>query len=178
MLSHRSSCASEWGEPGVDLGLRNTGLCRPGAQPAPGIGGQWYPGYSDAGTGVINRCHFRMQIRLEQFRVWRIPAARKPGSAARLWQPCRPSGLPVILMDAPYRLKHLLEDVAFVFGKDQPVMLGCDLTLPGEKVIHGSIAGCNRPTAGKKCEYVLIVAGRRGEGSSGYRSKRSGKRRQ
>jgi 16S rRNA (cytidine1402-2'-O)-methyltransferase len=86
--------------------------------------------------------------------------------------------LPVILMDAPYRLNQLLTDVAFVFGQDQPVMLGCDLTLPGEKVLHGSIKAVIAQTAGKKCEYVLIIAGRKGElhGSQGV--KHSGKRRQ
>jgi 16S rRNA (cytidine1402-2'-O)-methyltransferase len=88
------------------------------------------------------------------------------------------AGLPVILMDAPYRLKQLLEDTAAVFGLDQPVMLGCDLTLPGERVLHGTIREVIARTAGRKCEYVLIIAGRSGEGKAGYRSRRSGKRRQ
>jgi 16S rRNA (cytidine1402-2'-O)-methyltransferase len=103
---------------------------------------------------------------------------RESGGRRRALATLQASGMPVILMDAPYRLKALLEDVTFIFGKDQPVMLGCDLTLPGEKVLHGSLGDVAARTAGKKCEYILIVAGRRGEGSSGYRSKRSGKRRQ
>jgi 16S rRNA (cytidine1402-2'-O)-methyltransferase len=86
--------------------------------------------------------------------------------------------MPVILMDAPYRLNQLLADVAIVFGQEQQVMLGCDLTLPGEKILHGSIRDVITRTAGKKCEYVLIIAGRGGE-TGGRRDRgRSGKRRQ
>jgi 16S rRNA (cytidine1402-2'-O)-methyltransferase len=87
------------------------------------------------------------------------------------------SRLPVILMDAPYRLNQLLADVASVFGQEQPVMLGCDLTLPGEKILHGYIRDVIAQTAGKKCEYVLILAGRGGETRVGHAMKHSGKRR-
>ena len=85
--------------------------------------------------------------------------------------------LPVILMDAPYRLNQLLTDVASVFGQEQPVMLGCDLTLPGEKILHGYIRDVIAQTAGKKCEYVLIIAGRGGETRVSHGTKHSGKRR-
>lgn len=67
---------------------------------------------------------------------------------------------PVILMDAPYRLKQLLDDTASVYGSTQPVMLACDLTLPGEAVIHDSLRAVINIMKGKKCEFVLIVAGR------------------
>jgi len=103
---------------------------------------------------------------------------RERGERRRALSSLKASGMPVILMDAPYRLKALLEDVTIVFGQDQPVMLGCDLTLPGEKVLHGSLREVTSRTVGKKCEYVLIVSGRPGDGSVGYRSRRSGKRRQ
>ncbi|MGB8251775.1 MAG: SAM-dependent methyltransferase [Anaerolineaceae bacterium] len=87
--------------------------------------------------------------------------------------------LPIILMDAPYRLKQLLEDTVSVFGNAQPVMLGCDLTLPGEKIIHGTLRSVIDQTIGKKCEFVLIVAG---HDPAGQRQRlctpRSGKRRQ
>jgi 16S rRNA (cytidine1402-2'-O)-methyltransferase len=88
------------------------------------------------------------------------------------------TGLPLILMDAPYRLKALLDDVAHVFGQEQPVMLGCDLTLANEKVLHGSLREVIARTSGKKCEYVLIVAGRKGMDGGKYYSRHSGKRRQ
>jgi 16S rRNA (cytidine1402-2'-O)-methyltransferase len=87
--------------------------------------------------------------------------------------------LPIILMDAPYRLKQLLEDIAAIFGSNQQVMLGCDLTLPGEKIIHGSISSVTRIMAGWKGEFVLILAGY-GSGSRVKRARRlrSGKRSQ
>jgi len=103
---------------------------------------------------------------------------RESGERRRALASLQASGMAVVLMDAPYRLKALLEDVTYVFGQDHPVMLGCDLTMPGEKVLHGSLREVSARTAGKKCEYVLIVAGRKGAGGGGYRSKRSGKRRQ
>ena len=85
--------------------------------------------------------------------------------------------LPVILMDAPYRLNQLLTDVASVFGQEQPVMLGCDLTLPGEKILHETIRDVIAQMTGKKCEYVLIIAGRGGETRNNHCARRSGKRR-
>jgi len=85
--------------------------------------------------------------------------------------------LPIILMDAPYRLKQLLEDTASVFGNAQLAMLGCDLTLPGEKIIHGSLRSVIDQTIGKKCEFVLIVAGHDPAGQRKHqRTTRSGKR--
>jgi 16S rRNA (cytidine1402-2'-O)-methyltransferase len=84
--------------------------------------------------------------------------------------------LPIILMDAPYRLKQLLEDTTLVFGKSQPVMLGCDLTLPGEKVIHGTLRSVIDQTVGRKCEFVLIVAGQKSSSQKKVNGKtRSGK---
>lgn len=77
------------------------------------------------------------------------------------------ASMPVILMDAPYRLKHLLEDAASVFGADQQVMLGFDLTLPGERILYGSLKEIIELTTGKKGEFVLILAGKIGERKSG-----------
>ncbi|MBN2257220.1 MAG: hypothetical protein JW704_05280 [Anaerolineaceae bacterium] len=86
--------------------------------------------------------------------------------------------MPVILMDAPYRLKQLLGDAAAVFGQDHPVMLGCDLTLPGEKVVHGSLRELIALMGDNKCEFVLILAGRSLRGYGKQRAKTSSKRRQ
>jgi 16S rRNA (cytidine1402-2'-O)-methyltransferase len=87
------------------------------------------------------------------------------------------AGIPVILMDAPYRLQQMLEDTAFVFGQDHLAMLGCDLTLPGERVLQGSLRHLMSQTVGKKCEFVLILAGRSGMRGGDLRGSRSGKHR-
>lgn len=67
------------------------------------------------------------------------------------------AGVPLVIMDAPYRLNSLLEDVAAVFGADRRVILACDLTLPGEQVYRGPIVDVARRVGKRKCEFVLIV---------------------
>lgn len=66
-------------------------------------------------------------------------------------------GMPVVLMDAPYRLGALLEDVAAMLGRDRAVVLACDITLPSERIFRGTVAAVQRQTAGLKPEFVLIV---------------------
>lgn len=65
--------------------------------------------------------------------------------------------LPIILMDAPYRLSRMLEDVISVFGGDQPAMLACDLTLPGERILHSSLRSIMKQEMGKKSEFILVL---------------------
>lgn len=65
--------------------------------------------------------------------------------------------VPLILMDTPYRMAALLEDVAKTFGKGAPVTLACDLTLPAEKVYRGSAGEVLLQIQRKKAEFILIV---------------------
>jgi 16S rRNA (cytidine1402-2'-O)-methyltransferase len=66
-------------------------------------------------------------------------------------------GMPVVLMDTPYRLRALLDDVTKTFGKGQQVVLACDLTLPGEKVYRGSVGEVRQQVNQRKAEFILIV---------------------
>jgi 16S rRNA (cytidine1402-2'-O)-methyltransferase len=65
----------------------------------------------------------------------------------------------IVLMDTPYRLHRLLEDVVKFFGKDIPVALAFQLTMKDEKFYRGtaekvlSIA----EKQNLKGEFVLIV---------------------
>ena len=65
--------------------------------------------------------------------------------------------MPVVVMDTPYRLAALLDDVAKIFGKGQWVMVAFDLTLPGERVYRGEVGDLGRQIGGKKGEFVLVV---------------------
>jgi 16S rRNA (cytidine1402-2'-O)-methyltransferase len=65
--------------------------------------------------------------------------------------------MPVVLMDTPYRLAALLEDVSKVFGKNQTITLACDLTLPGEAIFRGDVEAIIKQTAQHKAEFVLII---------------------
>jgi len=66
--------------------------------------------------------------------------------------------IPVILMDTPYRLTRLLEDVQTVYGKDQPILLACDLTLKNEVIFRGSVCDILPQVSGQKREFILILA--------------------
>jgi len=65
--------------------------------------------------------------------------------------------IPVILMDTPYRLKALLEDVSKVFGKQVFVSVAFDLTLPGETIMRGGAADVIRQVGSRKGEFILVV---------------------
>lgn len=65
--------------------------------------------------------------------------------------------VPVILMDTPYRLTKLLEEVLSVFGKNQEVLLGCDLTQKTEAIFRGRIAEILPKVAGQKREFILVL---------------------
>ncbi len=65
--------------------------------------------------------------------------------------------IPVILMDTPYRLTKLLEEVQSVFGKAQDILLACDLTLQKEAVYRGAISEILPKVSGQKREFILIL---------------------
>jgi len=67
------------------------------------------------------------------------------------------SQVPVILMDAPYRLSQLLSEVIDTFGKTRIATLAFDLTLPGEKILHDTVEHILQIMKDKKGEFILIV---------------------
>jgi 16S rRNA (cytidine1402-2'-O)-methyltransferase len=69
----------------------------------------------------------------------------------------RGMGMPVVLLDTPYRLTALLQDVLKVFGKNAIVTLAADLTLPDEKILRGPVSELLSLQPGKKSEFILIV---------------------
>jgi len=65
--------------------------------------------------------------------------------------------IPVILMDTPYRMTKLLSEVENVFGKNQDILLACDLTLKNEHIYRGSVNDILYKVSGQKCEFILII---------------------
>jgi 16S rRNA (cytidine1402-2'-O)-methyltransferase len=66
-----------------------------------------------------------------------------------------------IMLDAPYRLHAVLEDIVTVLGKERSIVVACDLTMPTEQVVRGAAFQVSehfrlRPFKG---EYVVLVAG-------------------
>lgn len=103
-------------------------------------------------TAALSVCDFPM----EQF-VFGGFLPREKDRRRRELERLREMNLPVILMDTPYRMVSLLEDVAQVFGAKQRVMLACDLTLPSERIYRGEIGAVLKQLEKRKSEFVLIL---------------------
>ena len=65
--------------------------------------------------------------------------------------------VPIILMDTPYRLTKLLEEVQSVFGKHQDILLACDLTQKKEAIFRGPVSDILPRVSGQKREFILIL---------------------
>ena len=65
--------------------------------------------------------------------------------------------MPVVLMDTPYRLDALLDDVAKVFGKNHAITLACDLTMPKEMIFRGFVSEVRQQLNKRKAEFILII---------------------
>ncbi len=65
--------------------------------------------------------------------------------------------VPIILMDAPYRLSRLLSEVITAFGRQRTITLAFNLTFPDEKVLHDTAEHILEKMKDKKGEFILIV---------------------
>ena len=64
---------------------------------------------------------------------------------------------PIILMDTPYRLTKLLEEVALTFGKNRQVTLAVNITMDNEQYYRGSVSEVISQLTTKKAEFILVV---------------------
>jgi 16S rRNA (cytidine1402-2'-O)-methyltransferase len=83
--------------------------------------------------------------------------SRVPEERRRELSRYRTLRIPVVLMDTPYRLFALLEDVAATFGKGHRVTVAADLTQPKEKIYRGTVAEVLKQVAERKAEFILII---------------------
>jgi 16S rRNA (cytidine1402-2'-O)-methyltransferase len=65
--------------------------------------------------------------------------------------------VPLILMDAPYRLVALLDDVKAVYGDGVRLTLCIDMTLPGEAILRGPLKEVIGRVGQRKGEFVLVI---------------------
>jgi 16S rRNA (cytidine1402-2'-O)-methyltransferase len=70
----------------------------------------------------------------------------------------------VILMDTPYRLNRLMDELLDIWPKRR-AFLACDLTIKSELLLSGTIEEIHKKLGKKKAEFILIV-GASGESSS------------
>lgn len=109
------------------------------------------PGTSSLMT-ALSVCAFRM----DQFRfVGFLPPKQELRKS--ILQSLKRESVPLILMDTPYRLGRLLVELSEIFGKEQTIFLGCDLTMPSELILHGSLDMISKRIGSQKKEFILIV---------------------
>ena len=65
--------------------------------------------------------------------------------------------VPIILMDTPYRLAKLLEEVAITFGKNRQVTLAVNITMENEQYYRGPVSEVISQLITKKAEFILVV---------------------
>jgi 16S rRNA (cytidine1402-2'-O)-methyltransferase len=97
-----------------------------------------------------------LDFKLENF-VYGGLLPRQPDERKRELMRLRSLHMPVVLMDTPYRLAALLQDVASVFGKGQKVTVAADLTLPRERIYRGPVSEVIKLVGERKAEFILIV---------------------
>jgi 16S rRNA (cytidine1402-2'-O)-methyltransferase len=83
--------------------------------------------------------------------------SRVPEQRRKELQRLRGLRMPVVLLDTPYRLNALLDDIARVFGQNQRLTLAFDLTLPGEMICRGTPSEIKARVGQRKGEFVLII---------------------
>jgi 16S rRNA (cytidine1402-2'-O)-methyltransferase len=99
----------------------------------------------------ISAARFRFAGRLPPKRVER-------GRALRSMRERRET---LVLIDAPYRLMPLLTSLVEAFGQDRRAAVACQLTLPDEKFVRGTLAEIQAYFTAHpfKGEFVIIVEG-------------------
>jgi 16S rRNA (cytidine1402-2'-O)-methyltransferase len=65
--------------------------------------------------------------------------------------------MPLVLMDTPYRLGALLDDVIKVYGKGMWVTVAFDLTLPTEFIYRGEAGTVRQQIGQRKGEFIMVV---------------------
>lgn len=65
--------------------------------------------------------------------------------------------VPIVLMDTPYRLQKLLDEVITAFGKSCQAMLACDLTLSTETIYRGTLHEIRSSLKKQKAEFMLVL---------------------
>ncbi len=99
-----------------------------------------------------------LDFKLEQF-IFAGFLSRAPDQRRKDLQRLRSLRMPVVLLDTPYRLTALMEDIAKVFGQNQNLTLAFNLTLPGERVLRGTPGEIHQQIGAAKGEFVLIIHG-------------------
>lgn len=97
-----------------------------------------------------------LDVRLDRF-IYAGFLPRERAERRKALKSLRTTRFPIILMDAPYRLGALLEDLGEVYGGSAVITLAMDLTLEGETIFRGTIAEAVKSLSRRKSEFVMVV---------------------
>ena len=67
----------------------------------------------------------------------------------------------LVLLEAPYRLLQLLEDLELGIGSSREAVVACDLTLPTERIARGTLGELHEQFEANKFkgEFVIVIEG-------------------
>ncbi|MBI5880318.1 MAG: 16S rRNA (cytidine(1402)-2'-O)-methyltransferase [Chloroflexi bacterium] len=97
---------------------------------------------------------------MDQFRyAGMLPAKREARREAI--QALAGERMTIVLLDAPYRLAAVLGDLLEIIGAVRPAVVACNLTMPGEQVMRGTLGSIAEQFRRQpfKGEYVILIAG-------------------
>jgi 16S rRNA (cytidine1402-2'-O)-methyltransferase len=97
-----------------------------------------------------------LHIKLDRF-LYAGFLPRDRGDRRKALKYLRGLRIPIIIMDAPYRLGPLLDDLDAVAGGSTNITLAIDLTLQGEVIFRGTVAEARKSLGERKSEFVLIL---------------------
>ena len=133
------------------------------------------PAFADPGTTLIRRC-MEMQIPVEAipgpsslmaaislspypldefFFAGFLP--RKEDQRRNKFNFLKRLNTSIVLMDTPYRLGKLLEEVKEFFGTGKLITIAIDLTQQSESVFHGPVQDVIKKADSRKGEFILIL---------------------
>lgn len=97
-----------------------------------------------------------LDVKLDRF-IYAGFMPRERNERRKALKHLRMNRFPIVLMDAPYRLSPLLEDLDYVFGGNATITLALDLSLSSESIFRGTITEARQKLSQRKSEFVLIV---------------------
>lgn len=82
---------------------------------------------------------------------------RDPNQRRKQLESLRYLKMAIVIMDTPYRLGTILDDVGKVFGSGQRITLAMDITLPSETILRGRQDEIRKRVGPRKAEFILII---------------------
>ncbi len=135
------------------------------------------PCFADPGAELVRLCHefgvavypvpgasslmaalMASGLKSDRFMYYGFLSAKKEERQAELKQLKSQSGFDIVFLEAPYRLKSVLEDMKKLIGGKRSALLFYKLTTPRQQIISGSLEELSSQAESlPKGEFVLIL---------------------